>query len=81
MYHAPMRTQTTRLLTSGPFLGVCYLLAWLALWPTEQPYWMLPFGLRFGALLLTPVRQWPWLLGLELGASAVLEIHQDARLG
>lgn len=76
-----MRTQTTRFLTSGPFLGVCYLLAWLALWPTEQPYWMLPFGLRFGALLLTPVRRWPWLLGLELGASAVLEIHHDASLG
>ena len=81
MYHAPMRTQTTRLLTSGPFLGVCYLLAWLALWPTEQPYWMLPFGLRFGALLLTPIRQWPWLLGLELGASAALEIHRDAAMG
>lgn len=51
-----MRTLTTRLLASGPFLAVCYLAAWLLLWPTEQPYWMLPFGLRFGALLLTPMR-------------------------
>ncbi|MCP1375451.1 MASE1 domain-containing sensor histidine kinase [Dyella lutea] len=76
-----MRTLTTRLLASGPFLAVCYLAAWLLLWPTEQPYWMLPFGLRFGALLLTPMRQWPWLLGTELGASVFLEVHRDEVMG
>lgn len=76
-----MRTSTTRLLASGPFIGVCYLAAWLLLWPTEQPYWMLPFGLRFGALLLTPTRQWPWLLGMELGASVFLEVHRDEVMG
>jgi hypothetical protein len=46
------------------------LLLWLLLWPTVQPYWMLPYGLRFGALLLTPVRHWGWLLGAELAATA-----------
>lgn len=81
MYHLRMQSQPSRLLSSGPFIGVCYLLAWLLLWPTEQPYWMLPFGLRFGALLLTPIRHWPWLLGFELGAGAAIEIHNDAVMG
>ena len=81
MYHAPMRNPTSRFFASGPFIGGCYLVAWLLLWPTEQPYWMLPFGLRFGALLLTPTRKWPWLLGMELGAGVVLELHHDVAMG
>jgi len=39
---------------TGFLLAVGYFLLWLLLWPTEQPYWMLPYGLRFGALLLAP---------------------------
>lgn len=76
-----MRTKTPGFFASGPFIGLCYLAVWLLLWPTEQPYWMLPFGLRFGALLLTPTRMWPWLLGFELAASAAVDIHNDVSLG
>ncbi|MEO7068178.1 MAG: MASE1 domain-containing protein [Rhodanobacter sp.] len=54
----------------GPVLGTGYLLLWLALWPTVQSFWVLPYGLRFGALLLTPTRYWPWLIGGELLAAA-----------
>ena len=34
---------------------------------------MLPFGLRFGALLLTPLRYWGWLLGAEFVALVITE--------
>jgi len=81
MYHSRMQSQTPRFFNSGLVIGAAYLIAWLLLWPTEQPYWMLPFGLRFGALLLTPTRVWPWLLGFELGAGAAIEIHNDAAMG
>ena len=57
------------------------MLIWLLLWPTVQPYWMLPYGLRFGALLLTPVRQWGWLLGAELAATASITLTQGVPLG
>jgi len=63
MYHPRMRPKPFRPLHSGPLLGVLYLLLWLLLWPTAQPYWMLPYGLRFGALLLLPMRSWGWLIG------------------
>ena len=66
---------------SGPLLGIGYLLLWLLLWPTVQPYWMLPYGLRFGALLLTPVRHWGWLLGAELVAAAGIDVVQGLPLG
>lgn len=65
-----MRLKPLRLPDSGPLLGAGYLLLWLLLWLTVQPYWMLPYGLRFGALLLVPVRYWGWLLGGELVATA-----------
>ncbi|BFI96198.1 MAG: signal transduction histidine-protein kinase/phosphatase UhpB [Rhodanobacter sp.] len=70
MYHRGMRNKPFRFLHSGPLLGMAYLLLWLLLQPTAQPYWMLPYGLRFGALLLLPTRHWGWLLGAELAASA-----------
>ena len=66
---------------SGPLLGIGYLVLWLLLWPTVQPYWMLPYGLRFGALLLTPVRHWGWLLGAELAAAAGIDLAQGLPLG
>src|SRR5690242_10168825 len=47
-----MRSKPFSLPDSGPLLGVVYVLLWLALLPTQQPYWMLPFGLRFAALLI-----------------------------
>lgn len=74
MYHPRMRLNPLRLPDSGPLLAVGYLLLWLLLWPTVQPYWMLPYGLRFGALLLTPVRCWGWLLGAELTATAGISL-------
>ena len=70
MYHPRMRLKFAQSGYLGPALGVGYLLLWLALGPTVQPFWVLPYGLRFGALLLTPVRYWPWLLGAELVAAA-----------
>ncbi|MDE2249386.1 MAG: MASE1 domain-containing protein [Xanthomonadaceae bacterium] len=59
---------------AGPLLAVGYLIFWLLLWPTVQPYWMLPYGFRFGALLLTPVRYWGWLIGAELTATASIHV-------
>ncbi|MET0331247.1 MAG: MASE1 domain-containing protein [Dyella sp.] len=56
---------------SGPALALAYFCIWLALWPTTQPYWMLPFGLRFGVLLLMPPRRWGWVLAAELLASGL----------
>ncbi len=76
-----MRLKTLRLPESGPLLAVGYLLLWLVLLPTVQPYWMLPYGLRFGALLLTPVRYWAWLLGVEVAASAGVSLAQGMPMG
>lgn len=42
---------------------------------------MLPYGLRFGALLLTPVRYWGWLLGAELAATASISLAHGLPLG
>jgi len=76
-----MRLKTFHLPDSGPLLGACYLLLWLLLQPTVQPFWMLPYGLRFGALLLTPVRHWGWLLGAELVAAAGTGLFHGMPLG
>lgn len=76
-----MRLTSLRLPNSGPLLAVGYLLLWLLLWMTVQPYWMLPYGLRFGALLLTPVRYWGWLLGAELVATTGIGLAQGMPLG
>jgi two-component system sensor histidine kinase UhpB len=81
MYHPRMRLSLPPTLVRGPLLGLGYALLWSLLWPTAEPYWMLPFGLRFGALLLAPLRYWPWLLGGELAATALIEVHDGLPLG
>ena len=81
MYHLPMHQRSLHLPDSGPLLGAGYLLLWLLLWPTVQPYWALPYGLRFGALLLTPVRYWGWLFGAELLATAGIDMAHGLPLG
>jgi two-component system sensor histidine kinase UhpB len=73
--------KTLSLLKSAPVVGVGYMLLWLILWNTQQPYWMLPFGLRFGALLLAPYRYWGWLIGLELLASGAIDLYSDMSMG
>lgn len=73
-----MRLKSLRLPDSGPLLGAGYLVLWLLLWLTVQPYWMLPYGLRFGALLLTPMRYWGWLIGAEIAATAGISVFQAA---
>ncbi len=76
MYHLRMRFRFSLLPDSGPVLGAGYLILWLLLDATAQPYWMLPYGLRFAALLLVPMRYWGWLLGAELVATAGMDqIH------
>jgi two-component system sensor histidine kinase UhpB len=75
MYHARMRWKTLALPDAGLPAGLLYALAWTALQPTVQPYWALPYGLRFGALLLIAPRRWPWLIGLELLAAMILCRH------
>ena len=80
MYHRRMRFKSLHLPDSGPLLGAGYLLLWLLLWPTVQPYWILPYGLRFGALLLTPVRHWGWLLAAEIAANAGINVAQGMPL-
>ncbi|RUL78402.1 MASE1 domain-containing sensor histidine kinase [Dyella choica] len=61
------------LLTSGPVVGLGYGLLWALLWPTTQPDWTLQFGLRFGVLLLSPLRYWSWLISAELAVAASIE--------
>ena len=70
MYHLPVHSKARHSPAFGPLLGAGYVFMWLLLWSAVQPYWMLPYGFRFGALLLTPVRYWGWLLGAEFAASA-----------
>ena len=66
--HASPITPPARWLYSA--LVIAYLSLWLLLRIAEQPYWILPFGLRLGVLLITPPRVWPWLLGGELLVAA-----------
>jgi two-component system sensor histidine kinase UhpB len=66
---------------SGPLAGLAYFLGWLLLMPTQQPYWVLSFGLRFGVLLLAPLHAWPWILGAELAAGACHEASIGLPLG
>ncbi len=49
----------------GPLLGLLYFAAWALLLAYISPRWMFPPGLRFGALLLTRPRHWPWLIAGE----------------
>ncbi|WP_425478692.1 MASE1 domain-containing sensor histidine kinase [Dyella terrae] len=81
MYHPRMSSRSSYTPWKGLWLGLGYFLLWLLLWPTEQPYWMLPYGLRFGALLLAPLRLWPWLIGAEFAATALITVAQHAPLG
>ncbi len=74
MYHPIMRLKSSLLPDSGPLLGAGYVVLWLLLGATAQPYWMLPYGLRFAALLLVPMRYWGWLLGAELLAIASIDM-------
>jgi len=81
MYHPRMRLMTLPPLARGPLAGLGYALLWLLLWPTAEPYWMLPFGLRFGMLLLAPLRYWPWLLGGELVVTGLIDAHSHIPFG
>ncbi|MFC3651322.1 MASE1 domain-containing protein [Dyella humi] len=74
-----MRLKLT-FLKSGPVAGLGYGLLWALLWPTTQPDWTLQFGLRFGVLLLSPLRYWPWLIGAELLAAGLIEYLYDYTL-
>lgn len=76
-----MRSKSSTPPGSDLLLGVGYFLLWLLLQPTEQPYWMLPYGLRFGALLLAPLRMWPWLLGAEFAATGLIALVHGLPLG
>lgn len=76
-----MRLKSTYLAHPGPVIAVAYLVAWLLLQPTVHPYWMLPYGLRFGALMLTPVRYWGWLLGTEFVGAGSLALLDGSPFG
>ncbi|WP_114241270.1 MASE1 domain-containing protein [Dyella sp. C9] len=76
-----MRSKPSALPAPNLLFGIAYLLLWLLLWPTEQPYWMLPYGLRFGALLLAPLRMWPWLLGAEFAATGLIGLVHGVTMG
>jgi len=75
MYHSGMSAKSPPSRLEGPLSGAVYALLWFALGPAERFRWMLPFGLRFAVLLVTPLRQWPWLLGGELVATALVDLH------
>ena len=76
-----MRSKPPLLPNSGPLLAAGYLVLWFLLQATVQPYWMLPYGLRFVALLLTPTRYWGWLVGAELVAVVAIEVGHGSPLG
>ncbi|MHA6203287.1 MASE1 domain-containing sensor histidine kinase [Dyella soli] len=76
-----MPSKSSALPGSAFLLGLGYFLLWLLLWPTEQPYWMLPYGLRFGALLLAPIQRWPLLLGAEFAATGLISMAHGLPLG
>ncbi|WP_412731092.1 MASE1 domain-containing protein [Dyella aluminiiresistens] len=76
-----MRSSYLPSLLRGPLLGLGYALCWSFLWSIADPYWMLPFGLRFGVLLLAPFRYWPWLLGGELLAAGLNDLHHGSPMG
>lgn len=74
-----MSARTLRAL-HGPLLGLAYLAAWTVLWFSVVPYWSLPAGLRFGALLLAPKRHWPWLILAEWAGSAGIDAWTGANV-
>ena len=76
-----MRLKSAIPFTSGPFVGLAYALLWALLWPTAQPDWTLQFGLRFGVLLLSPVRYWGWLIGGELVAAGLIDYLHGYAMG
>lgn len=76
-----MHLNPLRLPRSGLLLCAGYVLLWLLLWPTVQPYWMLPYGLQVGAFVLTPMRYWGWLLGAQLLVGAETQLVQGLPLG
>ncbi len=75
-----MRLTSLHLPDSGLLLAAGYFVLWILLWPTVQAFWMLPYGLRFGAFLLVPVRYWGWLLGAELAATACIGLASGVPL-
>ncbi len=81
MYHLAMRLKSSLSFISGPLLGLGYALLWTLLWPTTQPDWTLQFGLRFGVLLLAPLRYWVWLIGGELVAAGLIDYLHGYSLG
>ncbi|WP_266157122.1 MASE1 domain-containing sensor histidine kinase [Dyella silvatica] len=76
-----MTSKPASSLSVGPLYAIGYFVLWLLLWPTEQPYWMLPYGLRFGALLLAPFRYWPWLIGAEMAATGTIIAAKELPMG
>ncbi|WP_242107993.1 MASE1 domain-containing protein [Luteimonas aquatica] len=61
-----------RLRPSGLLLAVAYAICYLALRQLSADQWYLPAGLRVAALLLFPLRLWPYLLVGEYAAFAYL---------
>jgi two-component system sensor histidine kinase UhpB len=76
VYHAGVHSRVRHLSVPGPLLGGGYLFLWLLLSATMQPHWMLAYGLRFGTLLLLPVRRWGWVLAAELVAAVLVSALQ-----
>src|SRR5699024_383562 len=73
MYHSRMYLHIAKT-WRGPLLGLVYLLVWLSLEPSRATYWNLLAGWRFGMLLLTPARYWPWLIGAEWAGGAIFDV-------
>ncbi len=67
-----MNTAVEKLL-SGIGLAVVYALTYLLLVHASITHWFLPAGLRFAALMLCPVRLWPFVILGDVG----VEIYQN----
>ncbi|MBZ0223455.1 MAG: hypothetical protein IT467_07990 [Dokdonella sp.] len=49
-----------------------YATVFYAAFQTAHLFWYLPAGVRFGALLVSPYRRWPWLIAVEAALLGVI---------
>lgn len=69
-YHRVMNRLPAWLIDALWSLG--YATVFYAAFQTAHLFWYLPAGVRFGALLVSPYRRWPWLIAVEAALLGVI---------
>lgn len=69
-YHRVMNRLPAWLIDLPWSLG--YAMVFYAAFQTAHLFWYLPAGVRFGALLISPYRRWPWLIAVEAALFSVI---------